>query len=145
MQKALIWDLVKDSRRFQFLSDAQVEHVVISMAVSHQGQEGIWQVEESRGGVLNVLTSNFYRTFENYQWGQALKAVKTLIREKNILENKDLLLVSHLDELLSRESVHLAKHCHLKQSFLHGALIMPMGNMNFAFRYQCSPLSLRGS
>ena len=74
MRKPLIWDLVKDSRRFQFLSDAQVEHVVISMAVSNQGQEGIWQVEESRGGVLNVLTSNFYRTFENYQWGQALRA-----------------------------------------------------------------------
>ena len=42
MRKPLIWDLVKDSRRFQFLADAQVEHVVISMAVSHQGQEGIW-------------------------------------------------------------------------------------------------------
>ena len=44
-------------------------------------------------------------------------------------------MVSHLDELLSRESVHLAKHCHLKHSFVHGALIMPMGNMNFAFRF----------
>ena len=55
-----------------------------------------------------------------------MKAVKTLIREKNILENSDLLLVSHLDELLSRESVYLAKHCHLKQSFVYGALIMPM-------------------
>ena len=63
-----------------------------------------------------------------------MKAVKTLIREKNILDNSDLLLVSHLDEVLSRESVYLAKHCHLKQSFLHGALIMPMGNINFAFR-----------
>ena len=63
-----------------------------------------------------------------------MKAVKTLIREKNILENNDLLLVSHLDELLSRDTVHLVKHCHLKHSFAHGALIMPMGNMNFAFR-----------
>ena len=64
-----------------------------------------------------------------------MKAVKTLIREKNILENSDLLLVSHVDELFSRESVHLAKHCHLKHSYVHGALIMPMGNLNFAFRF----------
>ena len=64
-----------------------------------------------------------------------MKAVKTLIRNRNILDNSDLLMVSHLDELLSRESVHLAKHCHLKHSFVHGALIMPMGNMNFAFRF----------
>ena len=64
-----------------------------------------------------------------------MEAVKNSIREKNILEDSDLLLVSHLDELLSRESVHLAKHCHLKHSFVHGALIMPMGNLNFAFRY----------
>ena len=70
-----------------------------------------------------------------------MKAVKTLIREKNILENNDLLLVSHLDELLSRESVYLAKHCHLKKSFVYGALIMPMGNMNFAFR---SPVPVPG-
>ena len=74
------------------------------------------------------------RTFENYQWGEAMKAVKTSIRERNILEDHDLLLVSHLDELLSRESVHLAKHCHLKHSFVHGALVMPMGSLNFAFR-----------
>lgn len=64
-----------------------------------------------------------------------MKAVKTLIRENNILEDSDLLMVSHLDELLSRESVHLAKQCHLKHSFVHGALIMPMGNLNFAFRF----------
>ena len=58
-----------------------------------------------------------------------------MIGEKNILESNDLLLVTHLDELLSRESIYLAKHCHLKQSFVHAALIMPMGNLNFAFRF----------
>ena len=46
MRKPLIWDLVKDTERFQFLSDDQVEHVVINMAVIQQGQEGIWKVDE---------------------------------------------------------------------------------------------------
>ena len=43
-------------------------------------------------------------------------------------------MISHLDELLSRETVHLVKHCELKHSLVYGAIIMPMGNLNFAFR-----------
>ena len=137
MRKPLIWDLVKDTARFQFLSADQVEHIVINMALTHQGEEGIWKEEKETLQVL--LNFQLCRTFENYQWSEALKVVKTLIRERNILENTDLLLASHLDELLSRDTVHLAKHCHLKHSFVHGALIMPMGNMNFAFRSHLSP------
>ena len=43
-------------------------------------------------------------------------------------------MISHLDELPSRESVYLAKHCQMKHPIVYGALIMPMGNFNFAFR-----------
>ena len=43
-------------------------------------------------------------------------------------------MISHLDELPSRESVYLTKHCHMKSPIVYGALIMPMGNLNFAFR-----------
>ena len=50
------------------------------------------------------------------------------------MEEGDLLLISHLDELLSRENLYLAKHCDLAQSIVYGALVMPMGNLQFAFR-----------
>ena len=43
MRKPLIWDLVKDTERFQFLPADQVEHVVIDMTLTQQGQEGIWK------------------------------------------------------------------------------------------------------
>ena len=43
MRKPLVWDLVKDTERFQFLSADQVEHIVINMAVTQQGQDGIWK------------------------------------------------------------------------------------------------------
>ena len=43
MRKPLIWDLVKDTKRFQFLSADQVEHVVIDMTLTHQTEEGIWK------------------------------------------------------------------------------------------------------
>ena len=45
MHKPLVWDLVKDTERFQFLPADQVEHVVINMVVTqqdHQGLDGIW-------------------------------------------------------------------------------------------------------
>ena len=99
--------------------------------------------------IISSSQPTLYRRFENYQWAEAEKAVKSLIRdphlegknvnhslprEKNILEVGDLLMISHLDELLSRETVYLAKHCDLKYDIVYGALIMPMGNLNFAFR-----------
>ena len=43
-------------------------------------------------------------------------------------------MISHLDELLSRDTVYKAKHCGLKYDIFYGALIMPMGNLQFAFR-----------
>ena len=41
--KPLIWDLVKDTERFQFVSADQVKHIVINMTVSHEEQDGIWE------------------------------------------------------------------------------------------------------
>ena len=57
MRKPLIWDLVKDTMRFQFLPEDKVEHVVIDMTVTYQEQQGIW---EDRGeDLLEVLNFNF--------------------------------------------------------------------------------------
>ena len=42
MSKPLVWELVKDSERFQFLSPDQVKHVVVDMTVVKEGEEGIW-------------------------------------------------------------------------------------------------------
>ena len=43
MRKPLIWEVVRDTRRFQFLSEDQVEHVVIDMTVTDKTEEGIWK------------------------------------------------------------------------------------------------------
>lgn len=63
-----------------------------------------------------------------------MKKRTPLHRDKNVLEEGDLLMISHLDELLSRDTVYQAKHCGLKYDIVYGALIMPMGNLQFAFR-----------
>ena len=69
MSKPLIWELVKDSERFQFLSPDQVEHVVIDMMVVQEGEEGIWWAIFLYGRVQKFLLSksvdwsiNFYST-----------------------------------------------------------------------------------
>ena len=80
------------------------------------------------------ISFKFFRKFEQHQWTKALEAVETLILEKSILRDDDILLMSHLDELLSRRSVYMAKHCQLRRSVMYGAIIMPMGNLNHAFR-----------
>ena len=56
MRKPLIWDLVKNSKRFQFLPANQVEHIEINMSVTQQGQDGIWK-EKKR---IRHSSFNFY-------------------------------------------------------------------------------------
>ena len=56
MRKPLIWDLVKNSKRFQFLPANQVEHIEINMSVTQQGEDGIWK-EKKR---ISYSGLNFY-------------------------------------------------------------------------------------
>ena len=52
MRKPLIWDLVKNSKRFQFLPANQVEHIEINMSVTQQGDDGIWK--EKKGFLIQA-------------------------------------------------------------------------------------------
>ena len=42
MRKPLIWELVKDSERFQFISKEKVENIVINMTSLDEVQDDIW-------------------------------------------------------------------------------------------------------
>ena len=42
MRKPLIWELIKDSERFQFISKEKVEHIVINMTSLDEVQDDIW-------------------------------------------------------------------------------------------------------
>ena len=57
MSKPLVWELVKDSERFQFLSPDQVKHVVVDMMVVQEGEEGIWWAIFLYGRVPKFLLS----------------------------------------------------------------------------------------
>ena len=42
MKKPLIWELVRDTERFQFMAGERVEHVVINMTSMDEIQDDIW-------------------------------------------------------------------------------------------------------
>ena len=42
MRKPLIWELIKDSERFQFISKEKVENIVINMTSLDEVQDDIW-------------------------------------------------------------------------------------------------------
>ena len=46
----------------------------------------------------------------------------------------DLLISAVMDEMVSRDVLQSLKHCQLRHGVLSGALIMPIGNFNLAFR-----------
>lgn len=122
MSKPLVWELVKDSQRFQFLSADRVEHVVVNMNVVQEGEEGIWWVIILR---FADCPYRLIRTFENYQWTKAVETVIALIREKNILGEEDILIMGHLDELLSRKSVYLGEGPFTSPLLLNGLSTHP--------------------
>ena len=42
MEKPLVWDLVRHTERFQFMSGVRVEHIVIQMPTQDQDKDDIW-------------------------------------------------------------------------------------------------------
>ena len=83
IRKPLIWELVRDTERFQFMSGEKVEHIVINMTSLDKIQDDIWwehftKTHKSLG--TTALSDITFRNYENYQWIAAEKEVKRLIR-----------------------------------------------------------------
>ena len=73
--------------------------------------------------------------FEDDQKAKALERIKTLLRSSPEFSGDDLLILADMDEMVSRDVLQSLKHCQLRHGVLSAALIMPMGNFDFAFRY----------
>ena len=57
------------------------------------------------------------------------------VNESGELGDEDLIIFADIDEMISREVLYSLKYCQLRNSILSGAIIMPMGNLEWAFRY----------
>ena len=56
------------------------------------------------------------------------------VNESGELGDEDLIIFADIDEMISREVIHSLKYCQLRNGVLSGAIIMPMGNLEWAFR-----------
>ena len=73
--------------------------------------------------------------YEINQQETALERVKAMLRSSPEFSEDDLLISADMDEMVSRDVLQSLKHCQLRHGVLSAALIMPMGNFDFAFRY----------
>ena len=63
-----------------------------------------------------------------------MEEIKKAMNQSNGLDEDDVLIFADIDEMLSREALFRIKNCELKGDIVSGAITMPMGNLDMAFR-----------
>ena len=63
-----------------------------------------------------------------------VSAIKSWSLTSGHLEDDDLLISADVDEVLSQDALHHLRLCRLAAPVISGALIMPFGNLNMAYR-----------
>ena len=72
--------------------------------------------------------------FELNQEKLAIERIKEIVNSSEEFGDEDLIIFADIDEMISREVLLSLKHCQLRHGVLSGAIIMPMGNFDLAFR-----------
>ena len=112
-QKPLVWQIIRNSPRFAFVKKEKIEAVIVSEWSDSEAD--IWRYEDS-------------------QTRAGVEAVRAWSEAGGDLYADDLLISADVDEVLSREALHHLRHCSLTRPVISGALIVPFGNLNKAFR-----------
>ena len=63
-----------------------------------------------------------------------VEAVRAWAEAEGGLAPQDVLISGDVDEILSAEALHHLRHCSLVRPVISGAIIVPFGNFNKAFR-----------
>ena len=124
-----MWEILKKTERFSFVPENKVTHVPIGKAkVIYKKNWTLFNL------VSNVSFENDVWVFENTQWKIAIENVRDQINSSEEFGPDDIIIFADIDEMLSREVLNSLKHCQLRHGVLSGAIIMPMGNFDLAFR-----------
>ena len=73
-------------------------------------------------------------SYEDAQTQAGVEAVRGWAEAGGELEPDDVLISGDVDEILSAEALHHLRHCSLVRPVISGAIIVPFGNINKAFR-----------
>ena len=72
--------------------------------------------------------------FEDNSEKIASQKIRQILKSSGEFCDDDLIIFADIDEMISREVLHSLRHCELRHGVLVGAIIMPMGNFDLAFR-----------
>ena len=83
---------------------------------------------------LNLTPSRDIWVFETNQEKIASQEIRQILKSSEEFGDDDLIIFADIDEMISREVLHSLRHCELRHGVLDGAIIMPIGNFDLAFR-----------
>ena len=104
---------MKKTQRFEFVPASKIIHVPIE---------------------LNLTPSKDIWVFEKNQEKIASQEIRQILKSSEEFGDDDLIIFADIDEMISREVLHSLRHCELRHGVLDGAIIMPIGNFDLAFR-----------
>ena len=122
-----MWERLQYDERFQFVPAGLVVHVIVNHLrddLDKKGKTHWWfEDSETRAGVARARA---WAAVQQPEYGSP---------GTGRLGPDDLFISANTDEVMSREALHKLRWCKLdSKSPISGALWMPMGNLNLAFR-----------
>ena len=130
-----MWERLQYEERFQFVPATLVVHVIVNHLEDDMEKDGksYWWFEDSetRAGVARARAWAAVHQRPEYVHQRPEYGSPGTSR----LSPDDLFISANTDEVMSREALHKLRWCKLNgKSPISGALWMPMGNLNLAFR-----------
>ena len=128
-----MWELVRHTERFSFVPRAKVEHAVFYPDTEGPEPPGIWHYEVA--SVMGMMVTVLRVVVQDGQTRAGVAAVRRWAGQTaGVLGPEDVVISADVDEVLSRAALHHLRHCGLAGPVLSGALVMPLGNLDTAFR-----------
>ena len=120
-----MWERLQFEERFQFVPTGLVVHVIVDHLGNVTDKETFWWFEDSETSA-GVARARAWAAVHLPEYGSP---------GTGRLRPDDLFISANTDEVMSREAFHKLRWCKLDNNNpISGALWMPMGNLNLAFR-----------
>ena len=124
-KKPLMWERLQFEERFQFVPDGLVVHVIVDHLGDEKEGKSFWWFEDSETSA-GVARARAWAAIPQPEFGSP---------GTGRLGPDDLFISANTDEVMSREALYKLRWCKLdNDNPISGALWMPMGNLNLAFR-----------
>ena len=138
-KKPLMWERLQYEERFQFVPTDLVVHVIVDHLGDDTGGKSYWWYEDSETSAGVARARAWADVPQQEHGGRAWADVPQPEHGgrpgTGRLGPDDLFISANTDEVMSREVLHKLRWCNLANDDpISGALWMPMGNLNLAFR-----------